>query len=139
MTGAKDKSDLELQEQFADLADRANVVADDLEKAQAPDDAAITSDARRRSSPGVRRAADDLDAISGAAAAGDADGGEGRDDPAGARLRGDPRAAPQARPARPVVELTALRRRGTCCVMQWMLPPPSSTSRVGTPTTSRSG
>ena len=28
---------------------------------------------------------------------------------------------------------------GTCCVMQWMLPPPSRISRAGTPTTSRSG
>ncbi len=28
-------------------------------------------------------------------------------------------------------------RLGTCCVMQWMLPPPSRISRAGTPTTSR--
>ena len=28
---------------------------------------------------------------------------------------------------------------GTCCVMQWMLPPPSRISRPGTPTTSRPG
>jgi hypothetical protein len=71
VTGAKEKSDLELQEQFADLADRANVVADDLEKAQAPDDAAITT-TRTLLVAGVRRAANDLDAISGAAAAHDA-------------------------------------------------------------------
>lgn len=31
------------------------------------------------------------------------------------------------------------RTAGCCCVMQWMLPPPSSTSRVGTETTLRSG
>src|ERR1700743_3637304 len=29
--------------------------------------------------------------------------------------------------------------RGTCWVIQWILPPPSSTSRVGTPTTVRVG
>jgi hypothetical protein len=28
---------------------------------------------------------------------------------------------------------------GICCVMQWMLPPPSNISRVSTPTTSRVG
>jgi putative phosphoribosyl transferase len=28
---------------------------------------------------------------------------------------------------------------GTCCVMQWILPPPSRISRAGTPTSSRSG
>jgi hypothetical protein len=28
---------------------------------------------------------------------------------------------------------------GTCCVMQWMFPPPSRISRAGTPTMSRSG
>ena len=72
VTSAKGKSDLELQEQFADLADRANVVAGDLEKAKAPDDEAITS-ARATLVAGLQKAADDLDAISGAAAAGDAD------------------------------------------------------------------
>jgi hypothetical protein len=72
VTSAKDKSDIELQEQFADLADRANVVAGDLERAQAPDDAAITT-ARDQLVAGVRKAADDLDAISAAAAAGDAE------------------------------------------------------------------
>ena len=71
VTTAKDKSDIELQEQFADLADRANVVADDLAQAQAPDDAAITA-ARDELVAGVRKAAGDLDAISAAAAAGDA-------------------------------------------------------------------
>src|SRR6185295_3015873 len=29
--------------------------------------------------------------------------------------------------------------RGTCCVMQWMLPPPNRISRAGTPTTLRPG
>ncbi len=71
VTNAKEKSDIELQEQFADLADRANVVAGDLEKAQVPDDAAITA-ARTKLVSGLHTAADDLDAISGAAAAGDA-------------------------------------------------------------------
>lgn len=71
VTNAKNKSDIALQEQFADLADRANVVADDLEQAKAPDDSAITT-ARDQLVAGVRKAADDLDAISGAAAAGDA-------------------------------------------------------------------
>lgn len=71
VTSAKEKSDLELQEQFADLADRANVIAGDLEKAKTPDDAAITA-TRTTLVTGLRTAADDLDAISGAAAAGDA-------------------------------------------------------------------
>ena len=112
VTSAKEKSDLELQEQFADLADRANVVADDLERAE---DARRRGDQRRTRTAlvaGVRKAAADLDAISGAAAANDGDGREGRDDPAREGLRGDPRAAAQARPARPVVELTDVRRAG---------------------------
>ena len=33
----------------------------------------------------------------------------------------------------------AAQPRGTCWVMQWMLPPPRRISRAGTPTTSRSG
>lgn len=33
----------------------------------------------------------------------------------------------------------ALPYRGTCCVMQWMLPPPNRISRAGTPTTCRPG
>ena len=33
----------------------------------------------------------------------------------------------------------AVAPRGTCWVMQWMLPPPSRISRPGTPTTRRSG
>ena len=70
VTSAKGKSDLELQEQFADLADRANVVADDLAEAKTPDDAAITT-TRAALVTGVRKAAADLDAISGAAAAND--------------------------------------------------------------------
>ncbi len=140
VTSAKGKSDLELQEQFADLADRANVVADDLEEAKTPDDAAINgtrADARRRGAQGRRRPRRDQRRGRRRTTRHAA---EGRDHPAREGLRGHPRAAAQARPARPVVELTgAGQARGTCCVMQWMFPPPSSTSRVGTPTTSRSG
>jgi hypothetical protein len=72
VTSAKGKSDLELQEQFADLADRANVVAGDLEEAKTPDDDAINT-TRAALVAGVRKAAADLDAISGAAAANDGD------------------------------------------------------------------
>src|SRR4029450_4129584 len=35
--------------------------------------------------------------------------------------------------------VSARQTAGTCCVMQWMFPPPRGISRAGTPTTSRSG
>lgn len=73
VTTAKDKSDVQLREEFAGLADRANEVADSLAAADAPDEAAITA-TRAKLVAGVHKAADDLDAISAAATTGDAAG-----------------------------------------------------------------
>lgn len=72
VTAAKGKSDIELQAQFGDLADRANAAATSLAAADVPDDATIKA-ARSELVAGVKKAAADLDAISAAATAGDAE------------------------------------------------------------------
>lgn len=71
VTAAKGKSDIELQAEFGDLADRANAIATTLADADVPDDAQIKA-ARTELVTGVRKAAADLDAISAAATASDA-------------------------------------------------------------------